>query len=48
MWWPKTDRQRELVALATDLARRFDARAEAHDRAGSFPHENFADLHRSG
>jgi alkylation response protein AidB-like acyl-CoA dehydrogenase len=48
MWWPKTRRQEELVALAGDLAARFAARAPRHDRDGSFPHENFADLHASG
>src|SRR5688572_3427506 len=48
MWWPKTDRQRGFVALAAELADRFAERAEAHDRAGTFPHENFADLHRAG
>ena len=48
MWWPKTRRQEELVALAGDLAARFAARAPRHDREGSFPHENFADLHASG
>ena len=48
MWWPKTDRQRGFVSLAAELAERFAERAEAHDRAGTFPHENFADLHRAG
>src|SRR5688572_19480181 len=48
MWWPKTDRQRRFVARAAELADRLAERAEAHDRAGSFPHENFADLHRAG
>ena len=36
------------MALAGDLAARFAARAPRHDREGSFPHENFADLHASG
>jgi alkylation response protein AidB-like acyl-CoA dehydrogenase len=48
MWWPKTTRQAELVALAGELADRFARRAEAHDRAGSFPHQNFHELHASG
>ena len=48
MWWPKTDRQRHFISLAGELAERFAERAETHDRAGSFPHENFADLHRAG
>lgn len=48
MWWPKTTQQQQLVALADDLAARFAARAPQHDRDGTFPHENFADLHQSG
>src|SRR5919202_894975 len=48
MWWPKTERQAELVALAGRLADRFAERAPQHDREGSFPHENFADLAASG
>lgn len=48
MWWPKTDRQRDLVSHAGTLADQFSSRAAAHDRAGSFPFENFADLHQSG
>ena len=48
MWWPKTDRQNHFLSLAADLADRFAGRAEAHDRDRSFPHENFADLHRAG
>jgi alkylation response protein AidB-like acyl-CoA dehydrogenase len=48
MWWPKTRRQEELVALAGDLAGRFAAGAGPHDRDGTFPHENFAALHASG
>ncbi|HCU99737.1 MAG TPA: acyl-CoA dehydrogenase, partial [Dehalococcoidia bacterium] len=34
----------EVVALAASLAERFAERATGHDRDGSFPHENFADL----
>lgn len=48
MFWPKTDRQRAYLSLASELASRFSERAESHDRAGSFPHENFVDLHRAG
>jgi len=43
-----TDAQRELVADAQRLATAFAERAERHDREGSFPFENFADLHRAG
>ncbi|MBX0326148.1 acyl-CoA/acyl-ACP dehydrogenase [Oscillochloris sp. ZM17-4] len=43
-----TPRQHEIVALADDLAARFAARAPQHDAAGSFPHENYADLRESG
>jgi len=35
-------------ALARDLARRFAERAPEHDREGSFPFENFADLREAG
>jgi alkylation response protein AidB-like acyl-CoA dehydrogenase len=45
---PLSERQRRFVTLADDLAARFAARADAHDRASSFPHENYADLHESG
>ncbi|HET7769927.1 MAG TPA: acyl-CoA dehydrogenase family protein [Chloroflexota bacterium] len=48
MWWPKSDRQHHLISLAAELAARFARRAETHDRDRSFPHENFADLHRAG
>lgn len=43
-----TPRQQQFCGLADQLAARFSARAPAHDRAGSFPHENYADLHSSG
>lgn len=43
-----TDAQRALLATATELATRFAARAERHDRAADFPFENFADLHAAG
>jgi alkylation response protein AidB-like acyl-CoA dehydrogenase len=41
-------RQQQILALADELAARFGARADAHDRDGSFPYENYADLHDSG
>ena len=42
-------RQRELIALARDLAReRFAPRAERHDREASFPFDDYADLRNEG
>lgn len=38
----------ELLAVADTLANRFAERADAHDRDGSFPFENVADLKASG
>ena len=46
--YPQTERQRQLLDRAIPLAERFAERAEAHDRDGTFPHENFADLHEAG
>src|SRR5437868_8425620 len=43
-----TDRQQRFVALADLLAARFAERATIHDPDGSFPFENYADLHESG
>lgn len=43
-----TDAQRQLVTTAQRLAATFGERAERHDREGSFPFENFDDLHRAG
>jgi len=43
-----TPRQQRFVALADELAVRLAERAPAHDRDGSFPVENYADLHESG
>lgn len=42
--YPLTERQQRLVELSRGLAAKFDARAAQHDREGSFPFENFADL----
>ncbi|EWC64604.1 Acyl-CoA dehydrogenase, short-chain specific [Actinokineospora spheciospongiae] len=44
----KTPPGKDYVALARDLAPGFTARAAAHDEHGSFPHENLADLVRTG
>ncbi|HWP76302.1 MAG TPA: acyl-CoA dehydrogenase family protein, partial [Methylomirabilota bacterium] len=42
-------RQRELIALARDLAReRFAPRAAQHDREASFPFDDYADLRSAG
>ncbi len=42
-------RQRELIALARDLAReRFAPRAARHDREASFPFDDYADLRSAG
>jgi alkylation response protein AidB-like acyl-CoA dehydrogenase len=38
----------DLIARARGLAGRVAARAEAHDRDGSFPFENFEELFKSG
>jgi alkylation response protein AidB-like acyl-CoA dehydrogenase len=43
-----TEGQRALVERAEQLAARFAERAGRHDREGSFPFENFADLHAAG
>ncbi len=43
-----TPRQHRIADLAATLGDRFAQRAAAHDRDGSFPFENYADLHESG
>lgn len=48
MIYPLTDRQAELVAIARELAAKFSQRASEHDRAGSFPYENFEDIRAAG
>jgi len=40
--------EREHAEMVEALASRFAERAALHDRDRSFPHENFADLHKSG
>jgi alkylation response protein AidB-like acyl-CoA dehydrogenase len=48
MFYPRTDRQEQLIALARPLAMRFAERAAKHDRLATFPHENYADLRAAG
>lgn len=43
-----TPRQQRIVALTDELAARFAPRAAAHDRAGTFPFENYTDLRDAG
>ena len=43
-----TPLQRELIQRVASIGPRFAARAEAHDRAASFPFDNFADLRAAG
>lgn len=38
----------KLYSTAAELADLFGSRAEAHERAGTFPYENYDDLRRSG
>ncbi len=44
----RTERHRAVAERAAALAGRFAERAAAHDRAGTFPFENIAELHSSG
>src|SRR5215213_7569466 len=46
--YPKTERQAELIALGDSLAGPFAARAESVDRDGTFPFENFREMHQAG
>lgn len=48
MFYPRTARQERFVAVADDLVPSFAQRASAHDREGTFPHENFADIRQAG
>jgi alkylation response protein AidB-like acyl-CoA dehydrogenase len=48
MDYPKNARQARFIALADSLAGPISARAEAVDRAGRFPFENFRELHEAG
>lgn len=44
----RTDRHRTIARRAQDLAQVFAQRAPAHDQAGTFPAENFADMRAAG
>ncbi|MGE0544629.1 MAG: acyl-CoA dehydrogenase family protein [Dehalococcoidia bacterium] len=46
--FPRTDRQTKFVQLAASFVPAFAERAAEHDRAGTFPFENFAALRGSG
>lgn len=48
MLYPLTERQARFMGLAQELAAVFSRRAGQHDRAGSFPFENFDDIRASG
>jgi alkylation response protein AidB-like acyl-CoA dehydrogenase len=45
--YPLTERQERFVALAQALAANFSVRAAEHDRTGSFPFANYADIRAS-
>lgn len=44
----RNDEERRRAEAAEELAARFAQRSERHDREGSFPFENFADLREAG
>ncbi len=46
--YPTTDRQKKLLAIASELANTFAKRANVNDWAGIFPLENYRDLQASG
>jgi alkylation response protein AidB-like acyl-CoA dehydrogenase len=46
--YPETEQQKKILALTGELADTFAERAAKHDWEGSFPYENFVDLHRAG
>ncbi len=46
--YPLTDRQKQLVTMAGELADTFAQRAAAHEWEGSFPYENYKDLQQAG
>ena len=48
MIYPRTERQQRFVDIASALVPALQERAAQHDRDGTFPHENFADIRRIG
>ena len=48
MLYPRTERQQHYIDIASALIPAFQERAAQHDRDGTFPHENFADIRRVG
>ena len=48
MLYPRTERQQHFIDVASGLIPALRERAAQHDRDGSFPHENFADIRRVG
>lgn len=46
--YPATESQKRIVALAGELADTFAKRANEHEWAGTFPYENYRDLHEAG
>ena len=48
MLYPTTERQQRFIDVAAALVPALRERAARHDREGSFPHENFADIRRVG
>lgn len=47
-WFVQTEAQRKRLEITRQLSETFAKRAAEHDRAGTFPHENIADLRASG
>lgn len=48
LFYPRTDRQKRFMDVAASLAPMFAQRADEHDRAGTFPFENFAAMREAG
>ncbi len=48
MFYPYTERQAHFIAIAQNLAEKFAQRAAEHDREGTFPFENYADVRAVG